>query len=266
MNLVSLVVAAVLAVAPAQDKITLTFNPKQGDKLSKVEKSEMSMKATVSVGGQDQKIEFGQRESEQSSLEFIQVAGGAVVKAVLTCKEDVEEKKGPQAPDWERTEKPLHGRKITMSMTDGKLVTEGADGLDDKTKKKLDLNDRTSRLYPKTPVGPGDSWEVARDDVRAFLADEETLKDAKIKVTFVEIKDVDGRRCAVLNALMEISGKAPGEIDIAIKMDAQMTVWIDRGYALTVKGKGTMTMNAANDQFKMKGEGPMTMEITTKAE
>ncbi len=266
MKLFALAVAAVLSLAPAQEKVTLKFNPKKGDKLSKVEKSEMSMKAQVTANGQDQTLEFGQKESEVSSMEVVDVSGGAVTKALYTCKEAVEEKKAPGAPDWEKTEKPLNGRKITMSMADGKLTLEGADGLDEKTRKKLDLVDRTSRLYPKTPVGPGDSWDVQGDDVRAFLEEQEDIKDAKIKMKMTGFKDVDGRRCAVLSALMDVSGKAPGDVNISLKIEAEVVVWIERGYALSVKGKGTMSMNAANDQFKMKGEGPMVLDVTTKVE
>jgi hypothetical protein len=266
MKLFSLALAAILALAPGQDKVTLKFNPKKGDKLSKVEKNEMAIHATVTANGQEQKLEFGQRESETSTIEYLEVADGAPTKAIVSYKEAIEEKKGPQGDEWEKTEKPLHGRKITVTKAEGKIVTEGADGLDEKTKKKLDLSDRTSKLFPKTPVGPGDSWDVAGDEVRSFMEGDETLKDAKIKMKFVEIKDIDGKRCAVLNAVMDLAGKAPGEIDVVVKLEAEVVVWIERGYALKVAGKGKMTMKGANDQFQMKGEGPMSLEIITKVE
>lgn len=266
MKLLSLAATLVLALLPAQDKVTLRFNPKKGDKLTRTELNEMSMKAKVSAGGQDQELEFGQRENQESTLEYLDVADGAVQRAVITFKKDVEEKKGPQGPDWEKTERPLQGRKITLSMADGKLVRNGAEGLDDKVLKKIDLADRTSRIFPKNPVAPGDAWEVQGDDVRAFLAGDDNLKDAKIKVKFLAVKEIDSRRCAVLNAALEVTGKAEGDVDLHIKVDAEVVIWIERGYALSVKGKGTVTMQAENAQFKMKGEGPMSMEITSKLE
>jgi len=266
MKLLSLAVALALALAPAQDKVTLKFAPKKGDKITKVEKSEMTIKAQITAGEQNQTLDFGQRENQVSTLELLDVAGGAVTKAVFTCKEDIEEKKGPQAPDWEKTEKALHGKKITLSMTDGKLVREGADGLDAKVLKKIDLTDRTSRIFPKTPVGPGDAWEIGSDDVRAFLGSDDDFKDGKIKVTFLSVKDVDGRSCAILSAVMDLSGKAENDVALTVKLEAQVVVWIERGYALSVKGKGTIAMNASNDQFKMKGEGPMSLDITTTVE
>ena len=74
MKFFALAIAAVLSLAPAQEKVTIKFNPKKGDKLSKVEKSEMSMKAQVTANGQDQTLEFGQKESETSSMEVVQTA------------------------------------------------------------------------------------------------------------------------------------------------------------------------------------------------
>ena len=161
---------------------------------------------------------------------------------------------------------PLQGRKITLSMKDGMLVREGADGLEEKLLRKLDLADRTSHFFPKTPVSPGDTWEVEGDDVRKFLTADNDLKDAKVKAKFVEIRDVDGKRCAVLNTAMDLAGKGKGDVNLTIKLDAEVIVWIERGYTLSVKGKGTLTMNAENAQFKMAGQGPMTLEILNKIE
>jgi len=132
----------------------------------------------------------------------------------------------------------MHGRKITLSMKDGMLLREGADGLEEKQLKKLELADRTGLIFPKTPVAPGDSWVVEGEEVRRFLASDGDLKEAKIKVTLLEVKEIDGRRCAVLNALIELIGKA----------------------------KGTVAMKSENAQFKMSGEGPMILERTMKVE
>lgn len=266
MKVLSLAVSLVLALFPAQDKITLKFAPRKGDKVTKIEKSEMTIKAQITAGEQNQALDFAQRENQVSTLELVEVADGAVTKAVFTCKEDIEEKKGPQGPDWEKTEKPLHGKKITLSLADGKLVREGADGLDAKALKKLDLSDRTSRIFPKTPVGPGDTWEIGSEDVRAFLGADDDFKDGKIKVKFLSVNEVEGRKCATLNAVMDLTGKAENDVALTVKLDAEVVVWIERGYALSIKGKGTITMNASNDQFKMKGEGPMTLEINSKIE
>ena len=262
----SLCLVWVLALAAPQDKITLAFNPKKGDRLVRSETSGMSMKARIVAGDQEQVIEFEQKESEKSSLEYADVADGKLTRSIYKCQENVEEKKGPPSLQWEKREKPLQGRTITMSLKDGKLVREGADGLDEKMLKKLDLYDRTSLIFPKTAVAAGESWGVEGDDARKFLAADTEIKEAKIKVKLLAVKDIEGRRCAVLNAVLELSGKADGDLEMTLKLDVEVVVWIERGYALSVRGKGSLTMKGENAQFKMSGQGPMSLEITTKVE
>src|SRR5258706_4489036 len=227
-----LLLAFALALVPSQDKITLKFKPKEGDKLVKSERTEMSVQAKVVAGEQEQELQFEQKDSQKMTMEFAEVANGAVARSVLVWQTHLEEKKGPPTGEWIKKEMPLQGRTITLSMKDGLLVRDGADGLDEKLIKKLDLADRSSRLFPKTPVAPGDTWEVEGEDVRKFLAADNDLKDAKVKVKLLEVKEIDGRRCAVLNTAMELAGKGKGEVDLTIKLDAEVIIWIERGYTL----------------------------------
>jgi hypothetical protein len=261
-----LAVALLGLLAFPQDKVTLKLNPKKGDKLSKTEKTEMAIKAKLVTGEQEQPLEFEQRGLERTTSEIQEVADGAVTKILLVCHEDVEEKKGPPTMQWEKSEKPMHGRKITLAKVDGKLVREGAEGLEEKIVKKLTLDDKTSHIFPKTAVAPGDSWEVQGDDVRAFLAADDDLKEGKIKIKLDSVKDVDGKKCAVMTANLDINGKAEGGINLNIKLDAEIVVWVDRGYTLSVKGKGTIVMKGENDNFKLSGTGPMSLDIVTKVE
>ena len=264
MKLLAIALLALLALP--QDKVTFKLNPKKGDKLSKTEKTEMAVKAKVVAGDQEQPIDFEQRGLERSTTEILEVANGAVTKALLTCHEDVEEKKGPPTMQWEKQEKPLHGRKITLTQVDGKLVRDGIEGLEEKIVKKLTLEDKTSHIFPKDPVAPGDTWEVTGDKVREFLGADEDLKEGKIKAKLEAVKDIDGKKCAMLKTLIDVNGKAPGEIDLNIKLDAEVIIWLDRGYPLSIKGKGTLTMKGENAQFKLTGEGPMSLDIVTKVE
>jgi hypothetical protein len=153
-----------------------------------------------------------------------------------------------------------------MSMVDGKIVREGVEGLEEKAVKKLTLADKTTRLFPKNPVAPGESWDVQGDDVKAFLDTDDEIKDGKIKIKFDSVKDIDGKKCALLKANIEATGKVPGDIDMIIKLDADVVVWLDRGYTLSVKGKGTVSMKAEHAQFKISGEGPLSLDIGVKVE
>lgn len=261
-----LLLALVAALCAPQDKITLKFNPKQGDRLTKSEKMEMSIKAKIVFGDQTQEFEMEQKETEKSTLEYKEVVDGKAARIVVNCTENIEERKSPPTLQWEKKEKGLHGRRVEIFMKDGKLAREGAEGLDEKLLKKLDLIDRTSVLYPKNAVGVGETWEVTGEDVRNFLGADGEMKEASIKLKLLEVKEIEGRRCAVLSAIIQINGKAEGEIDMTMKLDTEVIVWIERGYALSVKGKGKIEMKGNNPQFTMSGTGPMSVEITNKVE
>ena len=264
MKLLSL--ALLMALVPVQDKITFKSSPRKGDKISKTEKNEMFIKTKVTAGEKEQEIEFAQRGSQQSTTEILDVVDGAVTKSLFRCTEQIEEKKGPPTMQWEKKEKALQGRTITTSLLDGKLVREGADGIPDKALRKVELSDKSALLFPKGPVAIGDSWDVPPADALKFFSADDDLREVKIKVKLLEVKDIDGRRCAVLNNLMEMSGKTGNGIDTMIKLDAESVIWLERGYTLSVKGKGTVTMKAENERFKMDGGGPVAMEIAVKVE
>jgi hypothetical protein len=261
-----LAVAIVFVLVRQDEKITLKFSPKKGDKLTKTQKMDMRIKATVEAGGQEQEVEFEQKAAEKTIHEIAEVTEGKVTRLVIDCQEDYEEKKQPPTMEWTRTDKPMHGRKVTLSLKDGQIVREGVEGLDEKHQRKLNLEDRTSHMFPKHAVGVGDKWEIKGEDLRKFLEDQEELKEGTFKLKVQEIKEIDKRRCAVLKAEIELKGKIENGIELGVKMEGEVVVWIDRGYTLSFKVKGNMTMKADTEQFTMKGEGPMTVEITTKVE
>jgi hypothetical protein len=167
--------------------------------------------------------------------------------------------------EWKRKDNPMHGRKVTISMKDGKLVREGAEGLKEKELKNLDLEDKDSRILPKEPVRVGEEWEVKGEDVRKYLGDED-ITDGKMKLKVVSIKEIDKRRCAMIQGTFDLVGKVEGNIDLSLKLEADIVVWVDRGYTLSVKGKGKVTLKGDGGGAPMSGEGPITIDVSTKVE
>jgi len=263
MRLLSL--ALVLFFVPQDEKITLKFNPKPGDKLTQTTKMEMKLKITIDAGGGSQDVEVEQRGTEKTATEIVEVTAGKLTKVVKDFIEDYEEEKAPGMEEWKRKDNPLHGRKVTLSMKDGKLVREGAEGLKEKELNKLDLEDKDSRLLPKEPVRVGEGWEVKGEDVRKYLGDDD-ITDGKMKLKVVAIKEIDKRRCAMIQGTFDLVGKVEGNVDLSLKLDAEMIVWIDRGYTLSVKGKGKVTVKGDGGGAPMTGEGPITIELSTKVE
>ena len=260
-----LALALALFLVPQDEKITLRFNPKPGDKLTQTTKMEMKLKITIDAGGGSQDVEVEQRGTEKTATEIVEVTAGKLTKVVKDFIEDYEEEKAPGMEEWKRKDNPLHGRKVTISMKDGKLVREGAEGLKEKELKKLDLEDKESQILPKEPVRVGDTWDVKGEDVRKWLAAEK-LTDGKVKLKLVAIKEVDKLRCAMIQGTFDLIGKAEGDVELALKFDADLIVWIDRGYTLSVKGKGKVTVKGDGGGAPMSGEGPITIDRSTKVE
>ncbi len=257
MRLLAVLAAALVLGQP--EKITLKFNPRQGDKLTVVEKTAI----TIDIKAMDQEMTMEQRGSEKKTYEFVEVEGGKVKKVVIDCEEDVEEKKQPPNEDFEKTENPLHGKKVTLSEKDGKRVIEGegADELPEKVSRKLRLEDTNSFLFPKEAVAVGDSWEVKGDDLKKFVNDDD-IKEGTVKLKLSEVKEIGGRKCAVISVKIDMKGKTDNDLDLEVSLEGEMTVWIERGYTLGLKAKGKIGIKGGGEQAQIEGSGPMTVEVT----
>ncbi len=260
MKIAMVALAYLLAASGAgQDKVTLKFRPRQGDKVTHVQKMTTKVKLTVDAGGQKVELDVEQRELEKRTSHVLAVAGDKITKAFFHVEEHVEEKKPPGAPDFVRAEKPLHGRKVTVEMKDGKPVYEGADGLTDKEKKQLDLDDEFAKTFPDKALAVGDTWQVSGDALRAIFDDEKM--DGKMVGKLLEVKDFGGRRSAFLETEFDLKGIVEEKIEIAAKLKGTVVVWLDRGYTLQVNLKGTMSMRGKAEGAEMSGQGPMTLDV-----
>ena len=261
------VVVAVLFAAQSEEKVEFKFSPKKGDKLKQSAKMEFQMKLTVDAGGQTQEMELEHRATRTRTTEYADVADGKLTTVVVDSTEDFEEQKQPPAMEWQRTDKAMHGRKVTISQKDGQLVREGAEGLKESDMKDLDLKNPHERVYPKKSVGIGEEWELKGEAVREFLGSEQgELKDATLKMKLKEVKEIDKRRCAVLTGKLEAKGKAPNDFDFKVAMDFDLVVWLERGYLLSAKGKGKVSISGGSDEYSATGDGPITMEMAQKVE
>lgn len=251
--------SALRAPAGKQDKVELKFQPQKGDKVTMVKKMTMSIKAKVKAGDQDQELEFGQRGFDKKIREVLDVKDGKIVKGSIHVVEDYEEAREPGSEEFKRKDNPLHGKKITVTMKDGQPVFEGIEDPDAKMKKALRLDDEFSRTFPRKPVGVGESWTVSGKELQDVLEDEKA--DGKMTFKLTEVKDVDKRKCAVLDAAFEITGKTEEGIELTMKLTGEIVVRLDRGYTVTARMKGTVSMHLKNEQMEMTGDGPMTMEV-----
>jgi len=259
MKLAALILAPILLAPCPQEKITLKSSPKAGDKLSSVEKMTMKFDLTVAAGGQTQKLSMEQKGSQKKTMEIQEVDGEKATKVFYHFEEDIEEKKEPGQQELSRREKPLHGRKVTVRLKDGKTVCEGADDVPEEAKKPLRLEDSFAKTFPDRPIAVGETWDVTGDALKSLFEDQKL--DGKFKAKLAEVKDFEGRRSAFLDVQIDMKGPGEAGAAITIVLKGTVVVWIERGYTLQAKLQGTMSMQAKNDQFEMSGEGPMTVDV-----
>jgi hypothetical protein len=259
-----LALAIVLYLLPQDEKITLKFVPKQGDQLTQTTKFEVKITCTIDAAGETQEMEVEHRGSEKTVTEYVEVADAKPTPIVIDCLENYEESKQTPSKEWVREDSPWHGRKVTIFLKDGKVTREGVEGMKESEVEEVGLDDENARLFPKHPVRVGDTWEFKGDEVRKSLGLPDEIKDGKVKLKLASIKEIEKRRCAVLEGKFELTGKAEDDMDLTVKLDADIVVWIERGYTMSVKGKGKVTIKGENDDFSMKGDGPITLELVTK--
>jgi major membrane immunogen (membrane-anchored lipoprotein) len=255
----NLLAALLVLAAPAlQDKVTFKFNPQKGDKLAMNGVSTIKLPMTMPDGSSG---ELEQKITNKRVTHYLEVADGKLTKVLYDCQEEMQETKQPGMDSSMGQEMPLHGRKITVEKRDGKLVREGADDVEEKALKELTLEDKPSRLFPKNAVAVGDSWDVAPEDVKAFL-EGDPFQKGTIKCKLTELKTVDGRKCAVINAKLDLAGTDENGMELGLVMEGDAIIWLDRGYMLSLKAKGKMTLKSP----MFNGEGPATFEVTQKVE
>jgi hypothetical protein len=248
--------------APAagpKDVVSLKSDPRKGDAIETASLFTMKMAIDVGEGAEKQTVEMQSKSTEKRTLHILEAADGKATKVLYDCREEIEEEKQPGAEDWTRKEQPLHGRKVTVFMRDGALAYEGADELDPSQLKDLTLDDKNAHLFPKKPVAVGDRWDVSDEDAKAFIQ-ADPFDKARISMKLLEVKELDGHRCAVLGAKLELSGKDESDSNIVVKLEGKMVVRIDRGYLMSLSARGTMTITGNG----YKGEGPVTLEMTAK--
>jgi hypothetical protein len=244
------------------EKITLQWNPKEGDKLSVVDKKSFSVNVTADVKGKQTEVTFERRNTDKIEREFLKVEGAKVVKESRRYEESIEEQKRTGKADWERKEKPVHGKTLALELKEGKVVVEGAENAPEKWKRKLSMDDLFARALPKRPVAVGDSWEVAGKELQTLMEGDSGVEGG-LKMKLAAIREIDGRRCAIVEASLDLKGKTEKGIETGAKLSGEIAVWIERGYTLKADLKGTMTMSGSAGGGSMNGEGPMTIEVST---
>ncbi len=245
---------AIVSALLAQEKTTLKFQPRQGDAITLEGLMNMSLKGKMG----EEEFDAVFRNVKKATTTYVEVIDTKIVKKTVVVTEETDEQN--MNGKVEKKEKPLHGRTITVTFKDGKPAFEGGEKLDDDTLQKVAAENRLYGMLPKDPVAIGDSWTLKDSELKSVMESKEDVTGS-MTLTFKEVREVEGHRCAVLTLKWDVSGPTDGGADMAIKLEGEMIVEIARGYALSIKGKGTVTMSAGGEEL---GTGPITLEMSQK--
>ncbi|HTF57239.1 MAG TPA: hypothetical protein VK661_08400 [Planctomycetota bacterium] len=225
---------------PVGEKVTLEARPKEGDKLAVVESWDNTFAGKLG----DDPLFLRSRGGRRIQVEVAGVQGSRITRKVVQVEDSYREDQDVQTSKFVRQEDGLKGRKVTITLRDGKEERTGLDGVPDEAQKTLTLDDPLTGLFPTGPVRVGDSWEIAGDGLKKIFAGGD-FTEGKITVRLREVKEVDGRKCAVLGTVWEVRGKNPDGFTRELRQTGTITVWIERGYVMGMDQKGVLKTTGA---------------------
>lgn len=234
-------ILCVLAAAAAmQERVTLKHQPKAGDSITLNATFTMSVKVT-----QDGKeLDYKAVNNRLATTEIAEVADGRTTKKIVEILSDTDEHCAEGRT--EKRENPLHGRKVTALRKNGKWTFECNDKVDAEALKKAGDEEKYTHLLPGREVAVGESWTLSGDKLKEAWGDG---LEGEMKMTLKELKDVDGKRCAVVAVKWDV--RSPKEADgteKSVKFEGELIATVDRGYVLSLMGSGPIVIKNGEKQ------------------
>ncbi len=144
----------------------------------------------------------------------------------------------------------------------------------DKQKKQLDKRvgpENEDDLYPEGKVQVGHTWTVDASALQRVFGGSITELKGKLKMKFVKIEEVNGERCAVIEAAGIIKGVAKedeGNLDVELDMKGLTWRSVKTGLDIKDKASGKLKMSGKIEMDGVKAEialeGPFTIDSTSK--
>ncbi len=242
---------------PSTAKIELKFRPVEGDKI------EISDSWTHAFRGKlgDEPLLTSTRGGGRNIVEMARVENGVLSRKVVKVADSYIETQDPQTSKYIRKDQPLNGRTVTVERKGGREVYGALQGVSEADLKAISIDDPLTRLYPDKPVAVGDTWEISGEGLKKFFPAGDFTK-GQIVVTLRDIKEIDGRRCALLVTNYDVSGQAADGVTRELRLQGTLTVWIDRGYILAMSQSGRLKTSGADPKTSQpNGEAAVTGEL-----
>jgi len=264
--------AALFLLAAQEEKVKLELKARKGDAYTTAVTE--STDGKVQVAGQEFPIK--EKEVLKYEDEVLEVEGNEatrvrrkVVEWTKAAQED------PEAPA-EKQPRLLQGKTIVLKKNGDKTEYEGVEGIGASELKKHQLRaDAFLTNLPKEAVGVGHEWKL--DEKRLLEEFNEgpdegpvEFKSARGGAKLEKLEDHGGVRCGVIAVDVAGEGQIKEQMDVKLvfKMKVRITLALESGRILTMKGSGTGDMTGevaalGGEKAKLSGTFAFALETET---
>jgi hypothetical protein len=252
----ALLLLLVVQQDPAAAKVEIRVRPVQGDRL------ETSDTWTHTFRGElgEEPLSFSTRGGRRLVVDMSKVVDGRLTLKGVEVADSYIETQDVKTGKYVRKDDALHGRKVTIGLRDGREERTGFEGVPDAEQKTLTIDDPLTRLFPDKAVAIGESWDLEGDELKKVFTGGD-FTEGRIVVSLRDVKEIDGRRCALLVTNYEVKGTS-GVMSRELSLKGTLTVWLDRGYILAMSQSGRMKTSGADPKSgQPNGEAAITGEL-----
>jgi hypothetical protein len=236
------------ASASAQEKVQLRANTPAGTSWTFNQLEEMSLDTTVKIAGQQQQMQQKVSRKISGSAEVLEAdATGKPTAIKLVFDPDCG---GQMSQLGQQMPIPfsLAGKTVTARMTNGQFSHDAGGEIDDETlaelKGKLTEDDA---FLPTQLVGVGDRWTADPKLLAERWQIDPATSQIGVGLTLKELKDVGGRKTAVVELTGEVAGQMEG---LTGQRTLSGTTAIDVQTGRVVSGElgGNLTLSGTQQQ------------------
>lgn len=239
-------------------QVTIKANHNPGDSYTFDQAMTMQLNMTISMNGQQNPVQQNMGQNRAGKVQVLEAQGGQATKATVVFSPNCTGYMETVGQGKQDQPFALNGQTVTaVRQQDGSYTLEGNPGAD--ASEVDDYVKIEEGMFPKRPVSPGDSWDVAPEEfAKAMQMDPSAKGSAKAKL--VSVDSVGGRQVASIDINLSLEGDQPGAGHMTMQLTG--TVKIDVATGRTVGGNlaGPLTM-AGQPQpgMDLKGNGRLNL-------
>jgi hypothetical protein len=251
------ILLALVLQEPAKEKYEIRVRPAAGDRLEVVDKWSHTFRGKLG----DENVRFSSRGGRRMTVETEKVENGRASRKTVKVADAFMEQQDAITGKYVRKDEAIHGRTATIERRGDREERTGLDGVPDAEQRALGLDDPLTRLFPDKAVAIGETWEISGEGIKTFFPSGD-FTDGRIVVTLRDVKEVGGRKCALLGTNYDVSSKDKDGVTRELRLLGTLTVWLDRGYILEMAQSGRMITSGGDPKNHIpNGEAVVTGEL-----